>query len=124
MTLSLDLRGVEASHALSHEARSRGASVSLLVHSAVVSTLVLVPLLQTTRLPEVAAAAAPPLPRAILVTLPPAPLQRTPARRASSANRPTQAAVVPTTPTDTPTTLNVSSNLQFDLVPTIIGDDI
>jgi len=117
-TLSLDLRGVEASHELPHEARSKGASISLLVHSIGLATLIVVPLLQTTGLPEVAAAAAPPLPRTILVSLPPAARPQALARRAPKGGRPSQsAAVFPTTPKDTPTTLNLASLLDPTVGP-------
>lgn len=100
-TLSLDLRGLEASHALPREAPAKGASLSLLLHSAGISTLVLIPLLQSTNPPEVAHAITTPLARPILVALPPPPgLARAPAP--NHAPRPSVSALTPTTPTTIP----------------------
>ncbi|MEO8500896.1 MAG: TonB family protein [Vicinamibacteria bacterium] len=106
-TLSLDLRGVEATHALPREAPTKGASLSLLVHTAFISTLILIPLLQSTKPPEVAHAVLTPLIRPILVALPPAPraIQKEPARsltpRASSAS-----VAFPSAPTKVPDSLS------------------
>jgi len=105
-TLSLDLRGVEASHALPQEATAKGAGLSLLLHTVSISALLLGSLLQTTSLPQVANAMAAPLTRPITVMLPPAPIRVTPLPHGSSA-RPTRSlAVAPNPPTDIPTALN------------------
>lgn len=117
-TLSLDLRGVEATHALPREARAKGASLSLMLHTALISTLVLIPVLQSTHPPEVAHAISAPVFRPIAVILPPAPprvaLQPSGPSRARSA-----AAVVPTvsTPRDLPTSLPADAGLHLEAVP-------
>ena len=115
-TLSLDLRGVKASHALPREPPAKGASVSLLVHGAVISTLILIPLLQPTNPPEVAHAITTPLLRSITVTLPPAPLRVT-ARPRVQGRGPSASAVAPvlSTPADVPNSLPMDTS--FDLVP-------
>ncbi len=125
-TLSLDLRGVEATHALRSEAPAKGASVSLLLHTVGISTLVFLPLLQSTNPPEVLRAIATPLFRPITVTLPPAPR---PVRPAPSRSRDTRsahtAAVTPTTPTQAPDALSRNNVLDVGVEPgrlTEIGD--
>ena len=103
-TLSLDLRGVESAHALPSKAPAKGASLSLLLHSVGISTLLLIPLLQSTNPPEVAHAMATPLFRPITVTLPPAPLRVTMRPRGTGATRSAVALVpVPSTLRDIPT---------------------
>ena len=103
-TLSLDLRGLESTHTLPRETPAKGASLSLLLHSAGISTLVLIPFLQSTSPPEVANAIATPLVRPITVILPPAPrLARTPAP--NHAPRTSLAPLTPATPTTIPDSL-------------------
>ena len=116
-TLSLDLRGVEATHALPREAKAKGASVSLLLHSAGISTMALIPLLQSTNPPEVARAGSAPLFQPITVALPRAPLRvvvppsgPAPARSASAA------APVFAVPESLPTSLPTSSGVNLDPV--------
>ena len=120
-TLSLDLRGVEATHALPREAPAQGASVSLLVHSAVISTLILIPLLQSTNPPEVARAITTPLLRPITVTLPPPPLRVAARPRVQSrgASAPAVAPVL-STPADVPNSL--PTDTSFDLVSVLDFD--
>jgi len=114
-TLSLDLRGVEATHALPREAPAKGASVSLLVHSAVISTLILIPLLQSTNPPQVARATTTPLLRPITVTLPPPPLRVTARPRVQNRGPSTSAAApVLSTPASVPNSLPMDT--AFDLV--------
>ena len=72
-TLSLDLRGLESTPTLPRETPAKGASLSLLLHSAGISTLVLIPLLQSTNPPEVANPITTTLVRPITVIMPPAP---------------------------------------------------
>jgi TonB family protein len=121
-TLSLDLRGVESTHALPREAPAKGASVSLLLHSAFVSTLVLIPLLQSTSPPEVAHAISMPLLRPITVTLPPAPLRIAAPPRGPSATRSTSAVVpVPSALRDIPTSLPANTGISLDPVPNVDG---
>ena len=121
-TLSLDLRGVEATHALPREAPARGASVSLLVHGAVISTLILIPLLQSTNPPQVARADTTPLLRPITVTLPPPPL-RIAARPRAQSRGPSASAVAPvlSTPADVPDSLPVDTAFDLLSVPDFDG---
>jgi protein TonB len=119
-TLSLDLRGVEATHALPSEARAEGASMSLLLHGVGITSLVLIPLLQSTNPPEVSHAILAPLARPITVTLPPA---RVPARRApahpASAVRSTAPVFTPALTPDSPNRTNL---LDVDPVPGTTGE--
>ncbi len=121
-TLSLDLRGVEATHALPREAPAKGASISLLVHSAAISTLILIPLLQSTNPPQVARANTAPLLRPITVTLPPAPLQIT-ARPRVQSRGPSASAAAPvlSTPADVPNSLPMDTAFDLLSVPDIDG---
>lgn len=121
-TLSLDLRGVEATHALPREAPAKGASVSLLVHVAVISTLILIPLLQSTHPPQVARATTTPLLRAVTVTLPSPPL-RVPTRPRVQSRGPSAFAVAPilSTPTDVPNSLPVDTAFDLLSVPDVDG---
>ena len=114
-TLSLDLRGVESTHALPREAPAKGASVSLLLHSTVISTLVLIPLLQSTNPPEVARAITTPLARPITVTLPPAPVRITLRPRGQSRG-PAASAVAPvlSIPRDVPKSLPTDTSFSLD----------
>ena len=121
-TLSLDLRGVESTHALPREAPAKGASLSLLLHSMGISTLVLIPLLQSTNPPEVAHAMATPLFRPIAVTLPPAPLRVTMRPRGTGATRSAAALVpVPSTFRDIRTSLPANTAMSLDPVPNFDG---
>jgi len=121
-TLSLDLRGVEATHALPREAPAKGASLSLMLHTALISTLALIPLLQSTNPPEVARAIAAPLLRPIAVIPPAAPLRVALQPGARSRAR-AAAAVVPTlsTPRDLPTSLPTDTGINLDPVPNLDG---
>lgn len=120
--LSFDLRGVEATHALPREAPARVASLSLLLHGAGISALVLIPLLQSTNPPEVAHAIAPPLIRPIMVALPPAPLRVVARPRGPNATRAAAAIVpVPATVTDIPTSLPSNPGIGLDPAPSFQG---
>jgi protein TonB len=118
-TLSLDLRGAEASHTLSQESPAKGAGISLLLHTAGISTALLVSVMQTTTLPEVANAAPPPIVKPVMVMLPP-PMR--PARAVRSAGaRPSHAlAAIPTTPADTPRAIVMNPIADFD--PRLVED--
>ena len=121
-TLSLDLRGVESTHVLPREAPAKGASLSLLLHSVGISTLVLIPLLQSTTPPEVAHAIAAPLFRPITVTLPLAPLRVAARPRGPDAIRSAFAAVPDlSTPRDLPTSLPTDTGINLDLVSNFDG---
>jgi protein TonB len=116
-TLSLDLRGVEATHALPREAPAKGASVSLLLHSVGISTMVLIPLLQSTNPPEVAHASSAPLFRPISVSLPPAPVRVVLRPRGPAAARSTASVMkAPALPQDVPTSLPVHGGINLDPV--------
>jgi protein TonB len=120
--LSFDLRGVEATHALPREAPARVASLSLLLHGAGISALVLIPLLQATNPPEVAHAFTTPLLRPIMVVLPPAPI-RTVARppRPGAARAAAAIVPIPATATDIPTSLPSNPGIELDPVPGVEG---
>lgn len=75
-TLTLDLRGVAASHSLPQDAAAREALVSVALHGGLISALILGPLFAGANPPEIAAAFQAPLIRPIAVILPPPP--RTP----------------------------------------------
>lgn len=123
-TLSFELRGPTAVHALPRQAGVTGASVSLLLHTAIISTLVLIPLLQSTTPPEAAHAMATPRFRPITVTLPPAPRPLRPAPPRSRDPQPAHTNATATTPTRAPDSLNrVSVDVEAEPGPlTGIGD--
>lgn len=119
-TLSLDLRGVEATHALPSEARAKGASLSLLLHGVGITSLVLIPLLQSTNPPEVSRAILTPLARPITVTLPAA---RVAARRPPAGKTTPVRSTAPVfTPPLTPDTLNRTSLLDVEIAPGTVGE--
>ena len=113
-TLSLDLRGVEATHILLGETPARGASVSLLLHSLGIASLAVLPLLTATSPPDVANALAGPLVRPVLVTLP---LPSRPARPAPKGSRRKPSALAlaaPATPVAAPESLDLANRLDLD----------
>ena len=111
-TVSLDLRGVEATHLLPREAPAKGAGLSISLHIAGVTAMLVIPLLQSTNSPEVAHATAP-LIKPVTVMLPLSPVRVAPARRASKNVPSTRAmALAPLTPTVTPSSFNVISDLN------------
>ena len=101
-TLSLGLRDAEPT-AIGNSHRVSVAGLSVTIHSGVIASMVLIPLLSPPPLPEVTVA-SPPIPRFVSVTLPPAPggghrdAPETP-RKVSPAMVPT---VIPSLPTETP----------------------
>ena len=119
-TLSLDLRGVEASHALPQEAPVKSASMSLLLHGTAISAGLLVSLLQTTTLPEVTKSMAPPMVRPFMVILPAAAARPARSSRASNAGPSQSQAATPSLRMDTPTSLPMTSAFSPD--PSSVSD--
>ena len=114
-TLSLGLRGREGA-ALVHPGNARGAGISVALHGAGITALILVPLLNPVAPPDVARNVRAPMPSGIRVELPPA------ARPAGRAVRTNAAGSVRTPPTNvapavlpstqTPTGFSVSDVLD------------
>ena len=114
-TLSLGLRGVEGD-ALVHPGNARGTGLSVALHGAGITALVLMPLFDPVTSPDVAKSARQPLPNVVRVELPPAArpaVQAARGSRASSPQAPATAVVPAVAPsTETPTGFSVSDVLD------------